>query len=93
MLDDYFPSIEALRHATAHRGENEAHADEHAPEGEYALTGFRDGDLFCVPYKGKQHSIEISTTSLDLIKEVVAAYLLGFVPAADKLEAEGHLDD
>ncbi len=40
-LDEYFPDIDALRHATAHKGENEAHPEGHAPDGKYALTGFR----------------------------------------------------
>jgi hypothetical protein len=91
-LDEYFPDIEALRHATAHKGQNEAHPEVHAPDGRYALFGFREPDIFSAPYEGKLRYIEITRKSLGRIVEVLGLYLSGFEPAARKLELQGHLD-
>lgn len=91
-LDDYFPDIEALRHATAHKGENEAHPEVHAPDGKLALTGFREPDRFSAPYQGRLHYLDITNQSLQRIGEVVAEFLAGFEPAAAELERQGHLD-
>lgn len=91
-LDEYFPDIEVLRHATAHKGENEAHPDVHAPDGAYALTGFREPDRFSAPYRGQLRHLDISHQSLDRIMEVVAEFLGAFQYAAQELERQGHLD-
>jgi hypothetical protein len=91
-LDEYFPDIEALRHATAHKGQNEAHPEMHAPDGQYALFGFREPDIFSAPYEGKLRYLAITRESLARITEVVTEYLAAFEPAARKLEAQGHLE-
>lgn len=92
-LDDYFPDIEALRHATAHKGENEVNPDAHAPEGQqFALTGFREAHRYSTPYLGKMRSLDITDESLRKVVEVVDSYLSGFEPAAVELERQGHLE-
>lgn len=91
-LDEYFPGIEALRHAIAHKGENEVHPELHAPDGQFALSGFRAPDVFSAPYKGELYCLSITEQSLQRINDVVSEFGTGFVSAADKLEREGHLD-
>lgn len=90
-LDDYFPDIEHLRHAIAHKGENEAHPEVHAPDGQYAFAGFRETDVFSAPYAGRLCKLEISNRSLARITEVVGDFLSAFDAAASGLEREGHL--
>ena len=90
-LDTYFPDIEALRHATAHKGENEAHPEVHAPDGLYALTGFREPDRFSTPYEGKLRYLDITDQSLQRIVEVVSEFLGAFDAVAAELEKQGHL--
>ena len=91
-LDEDFPDIEALRHATAHKGENEAHPEIHAPDGEYALTGFREPDRFSAPYEGRLRYLDITDQSLQRITEVVVEFFEGFQVAAAELEKQGHVD-
>jgi hypothetical protein len=91
-LDDAFPGIPKLRNATAHKGENEAHPEVHAPDGRLALTGFREPDRYSAPYEGKLYSIDITVHSLHTIESVVGEYLDGFRSTAAVLEAQGHLD-
>lgn len=91
-LDEYFPDIEALRHATAHRGENEAYPEVHSPDGQYALVGFREPNRFSAPYKGQLRYLNITNESLVRITEVVAAYLSAFGPASTALEEQRHLE-
>jgi hypothetical protein len=91
MLDDYFPDVEALRHATAHKGENEAHPEVHAPDGKYALTGFREPDRFSAPYEGQLYYLDITDQSLQRIIEVVSKFFGAFQVAAVELERQGHL--
>lgn len=91
-LDEYFPDIEALRHATAHKGENEAHPEVHAPDGRFALTGFREPDRFSTPYMGTLRCLNITDQSLQQIVEVVADFLGAFEVAAAELEKQGHIE-
>jgi hypothetical protein len=91
-LDEYFPDIEHLRHATAHRGENEAHPEVHAVDGLYALTGFREPDVFSAPYQGQMRRLAITEQSLRQINEVVGEFLEAFKVAAINLEREGHIE-
>ncbi len=91
-LDDYFPGIEFLRHATAHKGENEAFPEIHAPDGRYALSGFREPDRFSAPYKGTLYYLDITDQSLRNIAEVVTEYFEAFQTAAVELEKQGHLE-
>ena len=92
-LDEYFPDVEALRHATAHRGENEVNHEQHAPEGHrFALTGFREPHRYSTPYQGKMRTLDITAVSLDRITEVVNSYLCAFEGAEKQLEAQGHLE-
>lgn len=91
-LDDYFPDIEPLRHTIAHKGQNEAYADVHAPDGGFALFGFREPDRFSAPYEGKLRYLDITQESLKRIREVVAEYLNAFEEAAIVLDRQGHLE-
>lgn len=91
-LDDYFPDIEALRHATAHKGEKEAHPEVHAPDGQFALSGFREPDRFSAPYQGQLHYLDITHESLQRIIEVVSEFFGAFELAARELERQGHLE-
>ena len=91
-LDEYFPDIEALRHAVAHKGENEAHSELHSPDGQYALTGFRELDIFSTPYQGHLRRLEMTDKSLSRLIEVVTEYFGAFELAAKELEDQGHLD-
>lgn len=91
-LDEYFPCIEALRHAIAHKGQNEAHPEDHAPDGLHALTGFREPGRFSMPYLGKLHCLDITDKSLQNIKEVVAEFLGAFEIAAAELGKQGHIE-
>lgn len=91
-LDEYFPEIEDLRHATAHRGENEAHPEEHAPDGQYALTRLHEQDKYCAPYRGRLCTLDISSKSLQRISDVVSEFLQAFNVAAAALEHQGHLE-
>ena len=90
-LDDYFPDIEALRHATAHKGENEAHPDMHAIDGLYALSGFREPDRFSLSYERKLRHLDITDRSLKRIGEVVKEFVGSFSAAAAELEKQGHI--
>lgn len=92
MLDDYFPGIEFLRHATAHKGENEVFPEVHAPDGKFALTGFRESDRFSAPYEGKLYFLDITDQSLQGITEVVNEFFGAFQAAAVELERQGHLE-
>lgn len=91
-LDEYFPDIEPLRHAIAHKGQNEAHPEIHAPDGQYALTGFREVDIYSAPYEGQLRHLALTNQSLQQITEVVAEYLSAFDAAAAELEKQGHLE-
>lgn len=91
-LDEYFPDIEALRHATAHKGENEAYPEVHAPDGQFALTGFRELDRFSAPYLGQLRYLDITDQSLQRITETVVEFLGAFEFAAAELERQGHLE-
>lgn len=91
-LDVYFPDTEAMRHAIAHKGQNESHSDVHAPDGVFALFGFRTSDQFSAPYEGTLRYLDITHESLRRIKEVVTDYFAAFEGAARELEAQGHLE-
>lgn len=91
-LDEYFPDIEALRHATAHKGENEAHPEVHAPDGQCALSGFREPDRFSAPYEGQLRYLDITHQSLQRIIEVVTEFFGAFEMAGRELEMQGHLE-
>lgn len=91
-LDDHFPGIESLRHAIAHKGENEAHPEVHAPDGMFALSGFCETDVFSVTYQSHIHRLPITENSLERVTEVVVAFCKGFDSVAEKLEAEGHIE-
>ena len=91
-LDEYFPYIESLRHATAHKGENEAHPEIHAPDGQWALTGFFEPDRFSAPYKGQLCYLDITEHSLQRINEVIVEFFSAFETAAVELEKQGHLE-
>ncbi|GIK70937.1 MAG: hypothetical protein BroJett020_22320 [Bacteroidota bacterium] len=91
-LDEYFPDIETLRHAIAHKGENEAHPEIHAPDGLFALTGIREADVFSVPYHGQFRRLAITAESLARIGEVVVEFISAFEQAAAELEKQGHLE-
>jgi hypothetical protein len=91
-LDEHFPGIEALRHAIAHKGENEAHPEVHAQDGQFALSGFREPDVFSAPYEGELYRLAMTGKSVKHISDVVAMFCDGFAVAAVELEKEGHLE-
>lgn len=91
-LDEYFPDIEALRHAIAHKGENESHPEVHAPDGKYALTHLGDGDRFSTPYDGKLCHLDITYESLERINQITEEVLSAFEAAAVELRDQGYLD-
>ncbi|MET3373733.1 hypothetical protein ABIC89_002796 [Variovorax boronicumulans] len=91
-LEEYFPHIEALRHATAHRGEIEAFPEIHAPDGLYRLTGFREPGRYSTYYKGDLCFLDITSQTLQKIGEVVQEFLGAFEPAAVALQEEGHIE-
>ncbi|XJO17725.1 hypothetical protein ACHMXE_15580 [Variovorax sp. UC122_21] len=91
-LDDDFPHIEALRHATAHKGEIEAFPEQHAIDTKFALSGFREPDRYSLEYKGQMRFLDINTQSLLDIAEAVQTFLDAFAPAAKRLDDEGHLN-
>jgi hypothetical protein len=91
-LDEHFPGIEALRHAIAHKGENEAHPELHAPDRQFALSGFLEPDVFSAPYKGTIYRLPLTDQSLERIREVVAEFSQAFARAAAQLESEGHVE-
>ena len=92
LLEEYFPEIDGLRDAMAHAGEFDAHPEQHAPDGLYALKGFRGGDTFSAPFKKKLHHLDITDQSLHRISEIVSVMFRGFEPAARRLETEGHVE-
>lgn len=91
-LDGYFPDIESLRHAIAHKGENEAYPEIHAPDGLFALTGFREADVVSIPYEGKLGRLAITSESLERMSEVVVQFVGAFEHAAAQLKSQGHLE-
>jgi hypothetical protein len=92
MLDDYFPDVEPLRHATAHKGENEAFPEKHSGDDFPSLTGFREPDRFSLPFEGELRYLDITNQSLQRITEIVNEFFKGFEVAAAELEKQGHID-
>lgn len=91
-LDDYFPHIEKLRDAVAHTASVDTNPRKHAPDGEFALVGFREDHRFSSPYQGKIYHLDLTLASLRRIEEVAEVFLSAFIPVASKLEQEGHLE-
>lgn len=92
-LDELFPDAEAMRHAVAHKGENEAHPEVHAPDGRLALSGFREPDRYSLPYEGKLRHLDMTDSSLEKLTDVLTMFVGAFSTAARELERQGHLDD
>lgn len=92
LLNDYFPGIDGLRDAMAHVGEFDAHPEDHAPDGMFALKGFRKEHTFSAPFKRKIYQLDITDETLARITEVVNMFFEGFVPASQTLEAQGHVE-
>lgn len=91
-LDDYFPHIDKLRDAVAHTASIDTNPKKHAPDGEFALVGFREDHRFSSPYQGNIYHLDLTLESLRKIEEVADTFLSAFMPAASKLEQEGHLE-
>jgi hypothetical protein len=91
-LDDYFPHIDKLRDAVAHAASIDTNPKKHAPDGEFALVGFKEDHRFSSPYQGQIFHLDLTAESLRRIEEVADIFLSAFIPAAAKLEAEGHLE-
>gem|GEM_PF-1186424 len=92
LLNDYFPEIDGLRDAMAHAGEFDAHPEVHAPDGMFALKGFREPHRFSAPFKRKLYHLDITDETLTRITEVVVLFFEGFMPASAMLEAQGHVE-
>lgn len=91
-LEEDFPHAEALRHATAHRGEIEAFPADHAPDGAFALSGFREPNIYSLYYKGQLRYLEITEESLNKITSLVQEFLDAFDYAAAELQRQGHAE-
>lgn len=92
LLNDYFPEIDGLRDAMAHAGEFDAHPEDHAPDGMFALKGFREPHRFSAPFKRKLYHLDITDETLARITEVVVKFFEGFMPASEMFEAQGHVE-
>lgn len=92
LLNDYFPEIDGLRDAMAHAGEFDAHPEDHAPDGMFALKGFSEEHTFSAPFKRNLYRLDITDETLARISEVVNMFFEGFVPASKMLEAQGHVE-
>ena len=92
LFNDYFPEIDGLRDAMAHAGEFDAHPEVHAPDGMFALTGFREEHTFSAPLKRKLYHLAIADETLTRITEVVNILFEGFVLASKMLETQGHIE-
>jgi len=92
LLNEYFPDIDGLRDAMAHAGEFDAHPEIHAPDGMFALKGFREPHRFSAPFKRKLYYLDITDETLARITEVVVKIFEGFMPASEMLEAQRHVE-
>ena len=92
LYSDYFPDVDELRHAVAHAAEIDAEPEKHAPNGQFGLVGFREADRFSAPYKGQLRHLDLTKTTLERINELVTRVFDAFVPAAQELECQGHLE-
>lgn len=92
LLNDYFPEIDRLRDAMAHAGEFDAHPEDHAPDGMFALKGFREPHRFSAPFKRKLYHLDITDQTLAQMTEVVVKFFEGFMPASEMLESQGHVE-
>lgn len=92
ILDDYFPQIDKLRDAVAHAASIDTNPKKHAPDGGFALVGFREPHRFSSPYQGQIFHLDLTSQSLQRIEEVADIFISAFIPAAETLEAEGHLE-
>ncbi|WP_427914834.1 hypothetical protein ACPWT1_07955 [Ramlibacter sp. MMS24-I3-19] len=91
-LLDGFPGIDELRHAVAHAGEFDAHPEDHAPDGLYALTMLGENGRFSAPFRKTVYHLDITAQTLALLEEVVKEFYSGFIPAAKRLDEEGHIE-
>jgi virulence-associated protein VapD len=91
-LDESFPHIDRLRDAVAHTASIDTNPKKHAPDGLFALVGFREKHRFSSPYEGSIYFLDLNAESMRKIEETEALFLSAFVAAAAKLEFEGHLE-
>jgi hypothetical protein len=89
---EFFPGADSLRDAIAHSAEFDAHPEEHAPEGSFALSGFSEEDRYSVPFRGKLYYVDLTSKTLEQMRAVVVEFFAGFEPAARSLEAQGHIE-
>ncbi|UUZ72251.1 hypothetical protein LP415_28005 [Polaromonas sp. P1(28)-8] len=92
LFDDYFPNIRELRDAMAHAGEFDAHPEVHAPDGMFALKGFREPHVFSAPFKRQLYQLPLTDSTLSRMVEVVEGIFHAFVPASKLLESQGHVE-
>lgn len=91
-FDEFFPGLDSLRDAIAHSAEFDAHPEDHAPDGKYALSGFSDEDRYTVPFRGKLYHVDLTEHTLAQMRRVVEEFFAGFGPAVRALESEGHIE-
>lgn len=91
-LDEYFPDIDAMRHAVAHSGANDVVPQNHAPPNGWLLTRLDDSGRYSTHYQERERSLEITGESLRRIEEVAAQFLSGFAKAAQTLAQQGYTD-
>ena len=92
-LDEYFPNIDAMRHAVAHSGANEVLPQKHAPPNGWLLTRLDDSGRYSTHYEGRERSLEVTDESLRRVEEVATQFLSGFVRAAQTLQLQGYDDE
>lgn len=81
LFDVYFPNIRELRDALAHAGEFDAHPEVHAPDGMFALKGFREPHVFSAPFKRQLYHLALTDLTLGQIIEIVEGVFYAFTPA------------
>jgi hypothetical protein len=92
LFDEYFPNIRELRDAMAHAGEFDAYPEMHAPDGMFALKGFREPHVFSAPFKRQLYRLALTDSTLSQMVEVVEGIFHAFIPASELLESQGHVD-
>jgi hypothetical protein len=92
-LDEFFPHIDAMRHAIAHSGANDVRPEKHASESGWLMTQLDDNGRYSTYYEGRERSIEINGESLGKLESVAATFLGGFIEAARTLELQGYADE
>ncbi len=58
----------------------------------FALSGFREPNVFSIPYKGTLRRLPITDESLRKVNSVVTKFFSAFTEASAELERQGHIE-